>query len=92
MTQKRKQHSKEFKAKIALEAGKGVQTLSELATRFQVNPTQIAKWKKQLSSKAPVLFERGSHGGDTDEDKLTSPLFEEIGRLKMEVDFLRKKY
>ena len=92
MTKKRKQHSKEFKAKVALEAVRGVHTLNELATQFHVNPTQIAKWKKQLSSGAPILFERGGHGGDVDENKLTAPLFEEIGRLKMEVDFLKKKF
>ena len=91
MTKKRKQHSKEFKAKVALEAIKGVHTMSELATRFQVHPTQIAKWKKQLSSRASVLFERGSQVDSADEDKLTGPLYEEIGRLKMEVDFLKKK-
>ena len=91
MAQKRKQHSKEFKAKVALEAVKGVHTLAELASRFQVHPSQIAKWKKLLCSGAPVLFERGSHGVEADKDKMTAPLFEEIGRLKMEVDFLRKK-
>ena len=91
MTKKRKQHSKEFKAKVALEAIKGVYTMSELATRFQVHPTQIAKWKKQLSSGASVLFERGGQVDSADEDKLTAPLYEEIGRLKMEVDFLKKK-
>ncbi len=48
MGQTRKNHSKEFKAKVALEAVRGVHTLSELATRYKVHPTQIAQWKKQL--------------------------------------------
>ena len=91
MGQKRKQHSKEFKAKVALEALRGVATLSELSARYRVHPTQIAKWKSRLASGAPVLFERGGSVGEPDEDRLTAPLFEQIGRLKMEVEFLRKK-
>ena len=91
MGQKRKNHSSQFKAKVAMEAIKGVRTLSELATRYQVHPTQIAQWKKYLVHDAPQVFERGAKAGGVDEDKLTAPLFEQIGRLKVEVDFLRKK-
>ena len=91
MGPKRKNHSKEFKAKVALEAVKGMHTLSELASRHKVHPTQIGHWKKQLMENAPQLFERGNSGAVADEEKLTAPLFQEIGRLKMEVDFLQKK-
>lgn len=91
MGQKRRNRSSQFKAKVAMEALKGVHTLSELATEHQVHPTQIAQWKKLLVNGAPQLFERGARGGVVDEDRLTAPLFEEIGRLKVEVDFLRKK-
>ena len=91
MGQKRKNHSREFKAKVALEAVKGVHTLSELATRHKVYPTQIGLWKKQLVDGAPQLFERGYTSSVPDEEKLTAPLFQEIGRLKMAVDFLQKK-
>ena len=91
MGQTRKKHSKEFKAKVALEAVKGVQSLSELAARYKVHPTQIAQWKRQLLENAPVAFERGQAGGVPDAEALTAPLYQEIGRLKMEVDYLQKK-
>jgi putative transposase len=91
MGQTRKKHSKEFKAKVALEAVKGVCSLSELATRYKVHPTQIAQWKRQLLENAPVAFERGQAGGVGDAEALTAPLYQEIGRLKMEVDYLQKK-
>lgn len=87
----RKSHSKEFKAKVALEAVKGVQSLGELAARYKVHPTQIAQWKKQLQDHAPQVFERGRGNGTVDAEGLTAPLYQEIGRLKMELDFLQKK-
>lgn len=91
MAQRRKNHSQEFKAKVALEAVKGVHTLSELASRYKVHSTQIAQWKKQLLENAPLCFERGRPGGVVDAEVLTAPLYQEIGRLKMVVDFLQKK-
>ena len=91
MSRTRKNHSKEFKAKLALEAVKGVQSLSELAARYKVHPTQIAQWKKQLTQNAAQVFERGGTGAAPDAEGLTAPLYQEIGRLKMEVDFLQKK-
>ena len=92
MGRTRKNHAKEFKAKVALEAIKGVQTLSELAARYKVHGTQIAQWKKQLVESAPQAFERGHAGGSLDAESLTAPLYQEIGRLKMELDFLQKKH
>jgi len=91
MSRTRKNHSKEFKAKVALEAVKGVQSLSELAARYKVHPTQIAQWKKQLKENAPLVFERGRSGATPDAERLTAPLYQEIGRLKMELDFVQKK-
>ena len=91
MAKKRRKHSDAFKAKVALEAVKGVSTLSELASRYKVHPTQIAQWKKQLLESAPLCFERGRNGAGVDPEALTAPLYQEIGRLKMEVDFLQKK-
>jgi len=91
MVQKRKRHSTEFKAKVALEALKGVETLNVLASRYKVHPTQIVQWKKQLTENAPQLFARGQGGATVDAEQLTAPLYQEIGRLKMEVDFLQKK-
>ena len=92
MGQTRKNHSKEFKAKVALEAVKGVHSLSELAARYKVHPTQIAQWKKQLMRNAPQVFERSGGSAGPDAEVLTAPLFQEIGRLKMELDFLQKKH
>ena len=92
MGQTRKNHSKEFKAKVALEAVKGMHSLSELAARYKVHPTQIAQWKKRLVKNAPEVFERGGAGTGPDADVLTAPLYQEIGRLKMELDFLQKKH
>jgi len=91
MGQKRKRHSKVFKARVALEAVKGAQSLSELAARYKVHPTQITQWKRQLLEKAPSAFERGRNGDGSNAEELTAPLYQEIGRLKMEVDYLQKK-
>lgn len=92
MGQKRKNHSKEFKAKVALEAVKGTHSLSELSSRYQVHPNQIGQWKKQLVEGAPQLFERGASRSANDPDCLTAELHRRIGELDMEVDFLRKKH
>ena len=91
MGQKRKNHSKEFKARVALEAVKETHTLSELAARFKVHPTQIGVWKKHCLEHSPELFEPGRPTIAVDAEGLTAPLYQEIGRLKMEVDFLQKK-
>jgi transposase len=89
MRRKRKTHSEETKARVALEAIKGVRTLSELSTAYGVHPTVIAQWKRQLVQGASEVFRRGNAGRNGEE--LTAPLYEEIGRLKMEIDWLKKK-
>jgi len=91
MGNKRKQHSKEFKARVALEAVKGVKSLSELASEFKLHSTQIRDWKLQITRNAADLFERGYSNRAMNEDALTAPLYQTIGRLKVEADFLRKK-
>jgi transposase-like protein len=91
MAQKRKTHSEEFKARVAMEAIKGVRTLSELSAAHGVHPTVIAHWKRQLVEGASEVFRRGPAGGGRREDDLTAPLYQEIGRLKMEVEWLKKK-
>lgn len=90
MSKKRKRHSAEFKAKVALEAVKGVQTLQQLAKDFQVHPTQITMWKKQLTSQVAGLFKRGPEcDGGTDEELRQA--YEKIGRLDVELEWLKKK-
>ncbi len=81
----RRNHGAVFKAKVALEAIKGEQTLVELAERFQVHPNQIAEWKKQLLDRAAEVFEKGKAcGKETD----VKDLHAKIGQLAMENDFL----
>lgn len=93
MQNKRRKHSDAFKAKVALEALKGERTLSELSSIYKVNPTVISKWKSRLMKGAADIFSQpsGSHLPGKSEEELTGPLYQEIGRLKMEVDWLKKK-
>jgi len=91
MGKKRRKHSEEFKAKVALEAVKGVRTLSEISSTFKVHPTVIANWKRQLIDGAPGVFCGGNGSAGRSEDDLTGPLYEKIGRLEVEIDWLKKK-
>ena len=91
MTGKRKRHTPEFKTKVALEAIKGIKTSSELASRFQVHSAQISTWKKKAIEALPDIFRHPSKKKPKSEDELTGPLYQEIGRLKMELDWLKKK-
>lgn len=91
MGKKRRQFTDKFKAKIALEAVKGVKTLTELASEYQVHPNQVSEWKKQLLAHAPELFSRKNGGVSKSEEELMAPLYEEIGRLKMDIKWLEKK-
>jgi len=86
-----KRLSADFKARVALEAAKGQKTASEIAQEYQVHPTQISQWKRQLLEKLPDLFAPGKAGKEPTVETATAPLYEEIGRLKVELDFLRKK-
>ena len=81
----RRNHAAVFKAKVALEAIKGEQTLMDLAERFQVHPNQITEWKKHLLAKASEVFEKGKRSPVEPDVK---ELHAKIGRLTMENDFL----
>ncbi len=81
-----------FKASVALDAGRGVKTLTELATQYQVHPNQISEWKKQLLRKAPELFSGKINRLAKTEEELTALLYEEIGRLKMDIKWLKNNY
>jgi len=91
MATKRRKHSDEFKAKVAVEAVKGVRTMSELSSTFKVHPTVIAQWKRRLLEGAAGVFGQSAGSAGKCEEELTAPLYQEIGRLKMEVDWLKKK-
>ncbi len=88
----RRRFTSEFKAKIALEALREDRTVAELSAQHGVHPNQITQWKSQLKQEAARAFEAGrSAAGGLAGEKETAGLFEQIGRLKVEVDFLRKK-
>ncbi len=89
MAGKRKQHTAAFKAQVALAALQGDKTVNELASQFGVHPTLIHSWKKQLLAGADQVFCTGAKAGDAEADK--AELFEQIGRLKMELEWLKKK-
>jgi putative transposase len=91
MTGKRKQHTAPFKAQVALAAVKGDRTINELASRFGVHPTLIHGWKKQLLAGAEGVFRNGAKVGTADAEVRQAELFEQIGRLKMELEWLKKK-
>jgi transposase-like protein len=89
---KRRRHSPELKAKVALEAIKGLKTASELATEYEVHPVQISQWKRQLLDEVPEIFERGRKKRDAATSAAKeADLYEQVGRLKMELEWLKKK-
>ena len=90
MTRKRRVFGGAFKAKVALAAVRGEKTTAELAAEFQVHASQVAAWKQQLLAGAAELFEDGRRQRDESAAE-EQELYEQIGRLKMEVEWLKKK-
>lgn len=92
MAGKRKQHTAAIKAQVALAAVKGDKTVNELASHYGVHPTLIHAWKKQLLAGAEAVFANGAQTqAATDVEAQKAELFEQIGRLKMELEWLKKK-
>jgi len=91
MAGKRKQHTAAFKAQVALAALKGDRTVNDLAGQYGVHPTLIHGWKKLLLTQAEALFANGTRAATADVDAEKAVLFEQIGRLKMELEWLKKK-
>lgn len=87
----RKRHSAELKAKVALEAIKGQKTVHEIASEYGVHPTQIAQWKKQALDELPDIFSHRRQKGAQEEAALQAALYQQIGQLKVELDWLKKK-
>lgn len=86
----RKRHNATFKAQVALEALRNDRTLAQISSEYGVAAVQISRWKKELLDRAPELFEAGKSPVKVEE--ITSPLYQEIGRLKMELDWVKKKF
>ncbi len=87
----RKRHSADVKAKVALEAIKGQKTVNEIASEYGVHPTQIAQWKKQALEELPGIFSQRRQKGAQQEEALKDALYQQIGQLKVELDWLKKK-
>jgi len=89
---KRRTHSPEFKAKVAMEAISGRKTIQEIAADHAIHPIQVSQWKKQLLEGASELFSRGRKDKDKEDSQAKeSELFQQIGRLQMELEWLKKK-
>jgi len=88
---KRRNHSAQFKVKVSLAAAKGQKTIAELAKEYQVHPTQIVQWKKQLMDSLPEIFSVRRKKEEQEQELLTNELYQQIGQLKVELDWLKKK-
>ena len=91
MRNMRKNHDASFKAKVVLEAIKGEKTLSQLASIYSVHPNQIGQWRKRLLKELPSLFSDKRKKSEKENEELESELYRQIGQLKVELDWLKKK-
>ncbi len=90
MARKRRRFDAGFKAKVALEAVRGVKSVAEIAQQFKVHPNQVTTWKKQLLEGAEQVFEGSGSSTKSDEPE-AAELYEQIGRLKVELEWVKKK-
>jgi putative transposase len=91
MPKSRRRHSAEFKFKVALEAAKGLKTINEIASEFSLHPTQVSQWKQMLLEGGEALFRQSDGCSEREYEALPAELYEQIGRLKMELEWLKKK-
>jgi len=91
MPKQRRKHSAQFKFKIALEAVREIKTIAQISSEYGVHANQISKWKKQLLDHGVSIFSRNGHKEAAGRESLEADLFEQIGRLKMELEWLKKK-
>ena len=87
----RRNHSAAFKAKVALEAVKKEKTIAQLSSEFGIHPNQITQWRKQLLDELPDIFSRKRKKKESDQEALEAELYRQIGQLKVELDWLKKK-
>jgi len=92
MKNQRRKHSPEFKARVALEAIKGVKTISQIAQEYEIHPVMVSNWKKEMLGHLPDVFDKNKRAKtDKDIEKETEQLQRKVGQLTMEVEFLEKK-
>ena len=92
MSRTRRQFDGKFKSKIALEAIRGLRTISEIAKQYQIHPNQVTLWKKQLLDGSEGVFEGNpSSSKKSSDEPEAAELYEQIGRLKVELEWLKKK-
>jgi transposase-like protein len=91
MTKKRRRFSSDFKFRVALEAAKGQRTLSELSSEYSVHPNQVSQWKRQLLENGADVFSQNGASKHQDQEAVQAELYEQIGRLKMELEWVKKK-
>ena len=91
MTKKRINYSQQFKFKVALEAIEELKTINEIASAYDVHPTQVKSWKKQLLTEGPSVFGQNVAQQLRNQEARETELYEQIGRLKMELEWLKKK-
>ena len=84
-------YSADFKAKLALEVIKGNRTLAEIASEAQVHPNLLTQWKRQLIESLPTVFSDKRARENKEQEALTDQLYQQIGQLKVELDWLKKK-
>lgn len=92
MKSKRRRHDPTFKARVALEALKGIKPIQQIAKEYEIHPAQVADWKRTVQDRLVHVFDRDAAGvisGDFDRER--ADLYAKIGQLTVEVDFLQKK-
>jgi transposase-like protein len=91
MSTKRRQHNPEFKAKVALEALKGIEAVHAIAAKYQVHPVQVSQWKKELLERLPGVFATKPPPSVAEAAAKEDRLYRKIGQLEVELDWLKKK-
>jgi len=91
MIKKRKMHDSVFKAKVALEAVRGEKTIAQISSEYGVHANQISQWKKKLLQELPELFSEKRRSKDINKEELEAELYRQIGQLKVELEWVKKK-
>ncbi len=86
-----KNHNATFKAKVAFEAAKGEKTIAQLSSEYGIHANQIGQWKKKLLEELPVIFSDKRKKAERDREELESELYRQIGQLKVELEWVKKK-